>query len=67
MRDQQHKDAIAAIASDDSLSTPQKRVKAGKLTRETAQGLKDEGKTNLEIAELLGLDESSVRKIIRPS
>lgn len=65
--DPKHRDAITQIANDDSLTTPQKRVAAGKLTRETAQQYKDEGKTNLEIAELLGLDESSVRKIIRPS
>src|SRR5881397_3262016 len=64
MRDQLHKAAVEAIQNNDELNTAQKQVAVGKITREAAAGHKREGKSVAEIAELLGIAESSVLAIV---
>lgn len=54
---------IRAIFNNPDLSGPQKRNAAGKAVRKTVERLKDEGKTVVEIADLVGLDETRVRDL----
>lgn len=60
MKDKTYTDGIDAIHRNQDMSINEKRVAAGKLSRETASRLFKEGKTVAEISELMGLPKSSV-------
>lgn len=66
IKDEKYKARIEEIMQSTDLSENRKRVEAGRAAREAVTRLKGENKTNAEIAELLGIAESSVRTIIGP-
>ena len=62
--DPQYRKEISAIMADTTLTTNRKRVAAGKAIRHAVFRLKDDDKSTTEIADLLGIPEDRVRRVI---
>lgn len=63
IKDEQFNAQITEIGQSDELSDTQKRLAAGRALREAIKRLKDEGKSETEIADLLGTRTTRIRSL----